>query len=186
MKDKVKFIKGIKGTDSILDDGKAQVAFIGRSNVGKSSVINALFSSKDLVKSSSKPGKTTEINFFEFKDRYFVDLPGYGFAKLSELQREKIRKMIIWYFTSGQANIEKTILIIDSLVGPTELDMEMLGLLKENNIKTIVIANKSDKLPKSKILTYNKKIEEKMGDKVLLFSATKKNNLDILREIIFS
>ena len=88
-----KFIKGIIGTDNLLTDGTPQVAFIGRSNVGKSSIINALVNRKGLVSSSSQPGKTTEINLFNInKELYFVDLPGYGYAKLSQKKREKLRK----------------------------------------------------------------------------------------------
>lgn len=185
MIEKAKFIKGIKGSDPILEDGRSHIAFIGRSNVGKSSVINAIFSSKDLVKSSSRPGKTTEINLFQYQDKYFVDLPGYGFAKLSEPQREKLRKMIIWYFTSKEASISLVVLIIDSLVGPTDMDKEMLNILRENNLNVLVLANKSDKLPKSKILNYKKKIEGEIVNEVLMFSATKKTNLENLRNIVF-
>ncbi|HFC36125.1 MAG TPA: ribosome biogenesis GTP-binding protein YsxC, partial [Candidatus Moranbacteria bacterium] len=113
-----KFVKGIIGTDEILRDGKQQIAFVGRSNVGKSSVINSLVGIKKLAKSSATPGRTQEINFFLINDKvYFVDLPGYGFAKISKKQREKIRKMIIWYLSYAETKPCKVVLIIDAKVG---------------------------------------------------------------------
>ena len=91
-----KFIKGVKGSNEILERDFLHLAFYGRSNVGKSSCINALLGRKDLVKSSSKPGKTKELNFFEVNSDFFVvDLPGYGYAKLSPKEREKLRKLIL-------------------------------------------------------------------------------------------
>src|SRR6266516_2479045 len=93
-----RFIRGIIGTNDILFDGLPQIAFVRRSNVGKSSVINSLTNRKDLVKVGKKPGKTTEINFFLINERfYFVDLPGYGYARLTPAEREKIRKRMLWY-----------------------------------------------------------------------------------------
>ena len=90
------FVKGIMGTDKILEDNKPQIVFVGRSNVGKSSIINLLANRKNLVKSSSKPGKTKQINFFLINKKvFFVDLPGYGFMKMDLKKKEKIRKLII-------------------------------------------------------------------------------------------
>jgi GTP-binding protein len=94
--EKIRFRKGIRGTDEILEEDKKQIAFYGRSNVGKSSSINTILGRKDLVKSSATPGKTKEINFFEIDEKLlFVDLPGYGYAKISKTEREKLRKMIL-------------------------------------------------------------------------------------------
>src|SRR3989344_8882012 len=89
------FKKGIVGTDVILTDGVPEVAFVGRSNVGKSSTITSLVNRKGLVKTSNKPGKTTEINFFSINNGkcYFVDLPGYGYAEASPKQKESIEKL---------------------------------------------------------------------------------------------
>ncbi len=96
-----RFARGIRGTDTILNDSLPQIAFIGRSNVGKSSVINALLGST-LARSSSLPGKTQEINFYLVDERaYFCDLPGYGYARVPGKVSEKLRKLILWYFTSG-------------------------------------------------------------------------------------
>jgi len=165
---KAKFIKGIIGTDDILKDGLEQVAFIGRSNVGKSTLINRLIGSKGLVKTSGQPGKTQQINFFLIgegseKERYFVDLPGYGYAKLSQKQREKMRKMILWYFISGEANIKKVVLIIDAKSGLKEFDIEMINVLREYGLDFIIVANKVDKLNQKQYHKNLLEIKEKLG-----------------------
>jgi GTP-binding protein len=198
------FIKGVLGTDDILTDGIPQVAFIGRSNVGKSSVINSLTNRKDLAKSSSTPGKTQQINFFRIrtepemttlfssvKDRplqkiYFVDLPGYGFAKLSKERREKLRKMIMWYFAESGADPSKVVLIIDAKVGPSDFDIEMVKFLKELNLDLVVVANKSDKLNQSARIKNLKSIRNLlMQDDVILYSAKTKYGLEsLLKELI--
>ncbi|MFC1720892.1 ribosome biogenesis GTP-binding protein YihA/YsxC [Patescibacteria group bacterium] len=183
----VQFIKGIRGTDEILNDNKANIAFVGRSNVGKSSVINSLLGKKDLVKTSSIPGKTREINFFLVNDSiYFVDLPGYGFAKISQSAREKLRKLIIWYLTESNAPIRTVALIVDSRIGCTEFDYEMIDILEDVGINYVVIANKSDKLNQKEKSVITKKLKEEFGDKYFLYSAKNKkwadNILDFLME----
>ena len=169
------FVKGIRGTDEILNDRRPHVAFIGRSNVGKSSLINSLTRKDKLVKSSSLPGKTREINFFLINDEmYFVDLPGYGFAKIKGTQREKLRKMILWYlFDEELGGVDrKVVLIIDFKVGPSEFDLEMLYLLKESGLDYVVVANKIDKISKGARMKQFKKISEKIeSDGILLYSA---------------
>lgn len=184
------FIKGIKGTDEILNDGRSHIAFIGRSNVGKSSLINSLTHKKNLVKSSSLPGKTREINFFLINNEfYFVDLPGYGFAKIKEVQKEKLRKMILWYLLDGElGDVErKIVLIIDFKTGPSEFDLEMLFLLKENNFDYIIVANKIDKISKGARIKQLKKISEKLGtDDIILYSAKEHFGRDELLSKIIS
>jgi len=181
------FKKGIKGTNDILDDGIPQVAFIGRSNVGKSSVINSLLNRKSLVKSSSTPGKTREINFFLVnKEVYFVDLPGYGFAKMSHKESDKLRKLIFWYLTSGEASPEVVVFIIDAKVGLTDLDIEMLGILIEYDHNVLVVANKVDKLKKNDIKKKISEIESKADMKAIAYSAKSKFNKDRLLDLIFA
>ena len=93
------FMRGIRGTDELLSDGTPQIAFIGRSNVGKSSILNALTEKKQLARVGKKPGKTTEINIYKInKAYYFMDLPGYGYAEAGVQEREKLRKLIVWYW----------------------------------------------------------------------------------------
>ena len=156
------FKKGIRGTDNILYEPKLQVAFIGRSNVGKSSLINCLLKSKDLVKSGKAPGKTREINFFLVNNSfYFVDLPGYGFAQRDLEQREQMGKMIQWYFME-KVYKRKAILVIDMKVGPTDLDLEMLRILQENDQDILVVANKADVLNQKERSDQMKEISAKL------------------------
>lgn len=166
---KAKFIKGIIGTNDILKHKQNQIAFIGCSNVGKSTLINNLIESKNLVKTSGQPGKTQQINFFlvneDFSgEKYFVDLPGYGYAKISQKHREKMRKMILWYFISGEANIEKVVLIIDAKAGLKEFDIEMINILKEYEYDFVIIANKVDKLNQKQYHKNFIKIKEVLGE----------------------
>jgi len=173
---KAEFIKGITGTNDILNDGRPQVAFIGRSNVGKSSVINSLVNRKNLVKSGSKPGKTQEINFFLINNKvYFVDLPGYGFMKASLKRREKAKKMILWYLFRSGVRFKKVVLIIDAKVGFTDFDREMLDLLNQNRVPIIIIANKVDKLKKNEL--------DKLGNAILYSAKTKQGREELLGEI---
>jgi len=168
------FIKGIKGTDKILSDGVPQISFVGRSNVGKSSVINSLVERRNLVKSSSTPGKTQELNFFLInKEMYFVDLPGYGYAKMSQKNSDKLRKMIIWYLTESGVVPHRVVLIVDSKVGITELDAQMLEILKEVGCKVLVVANKIDKLNQRERNKNIKQIKEKANFPTLGYSAKK-------------
>jgi GTP-binding protein len=141
------FIKGIRGTDAITADGVPAIAFVGRSNVGKSSIINALCNKQSLVKVSRKPGKTTEINFFLISNKfYFVDLPGYGYAKVSPEEKESIQKLIIWYLTSPDVTPYKVVLILDAKVGLTLFDNQMIEILQAQKHPYIIVANKIDKL----------------------------------------
>jgi len=180
------FIKGIIGTNKILEDGIPQVAFVGRSNVGKSSVINSLVNRKNLVKSSSKPGKTKQINFFLInKEIYFVDLPGYGFIKVSFKQKEKIRRMILWYLFRSGVKHKKVVLIIDARIGLSDFDKEMLDLLNKNRYPVVIAANKTDKLKKNKLDAQLMTIQKMAGDnEIIPYSAkTKKGRDGLLNEI---
>jgi len=176
---KAKFIKGIVGTNEILQDGLEQIAFIGRSNVGKSTLINSLIGNKGLVKTSGQPGKTQQINFFLINEgskdeKYFVDLPGYGYAKLSQKQREKMRKMILWYFISGEADIKKVVLIIDAKSGLKEFDIEMINVLREYNHNFVIVANKVDKLNQKQYHKNFTTILEQLGDDVTILPVSAK------------
>lgn len=142
-----KFVKGITGTNDILYDGKFHVAFMGRSNVGKSSLINSLTLRRDLAHSSSHPGRTIRMDFFEINNSfYFVDFPGYGFAKRSSEQKEKISKMILWYLLYSDVRNRCVVLIIDAKVGYTAFDVDMMRILQKEHIPYIIVANKIDNL----------------------------------------
>ena len=130
-------------------DPKAQVAFSGRSNVGKSSLINTLLGRKSLARVSSSPGKTITINFYDVdKKLYLVDLPGYGFAKRSPEDMRKFSALTDGYFTSNK-NIDRlklVIQLIDSRIGPTKDDEMMLEFLRAAELPYVVVATKIDKL----------------------------------------
>ena len=169
------FLKGIVGTDVILTDGVPEYAFVGRSNVGKSSVINSLVNRKDLVKTSNRPGKTTEINFFGINNKkcYFVDLPGYGYAKRSPKEKESIEKLILWYLMYSNAAIAKVVLILDSKAGLTAFDEEMIRVLREKGYPLLIVANKIDKLNQKETSAQLRAIKEAAHEAtVVAYSAT--------------
>lgn len=182
-----KFIKGIVGDDSILANNIPQIAFIGRSNVGKSSLINMITNSK-ISRTSSFPGRTQEINIFLINDSfYLVDLPGYGFARASGLGREKIGELIDSYLFNSIYNQQKVVLIIDANVGMTEKDILMFEELKKFEKDFIVVANKIDKMTQSefhqKITKLNKIL---YPHKAIPFSTKKRNGLENLIHAIFN
>ncbi len=142
------FIKGITGSDPILYDGKFHVVFIGRSNVGKSTLINSLTRLPSLSRTSSTPGKTIRMDFFLInKSFYFLDFPGYGYARRTPAQREKLAKMILWYLQYSQVAKRLIILVIDAKVGVTPFDIDILRTLRKENIEHIIVANKIDNVP---------------------------------------
>lgn len=181
-----KFIKGVIGTDEIFKDNIPQIAFIGRSNAGKSSVINALTNRKDLARTSAVPGFTQQINLFLINNSfYLVDLPGYGYAKVPLKKKEKIQSLINWYFFNSDCEQEKIFLIIDAEVGLTRSDLEMIFSLEDYGKNLIIIANKIDKIKKSKYEEQFEKIKELAGGhKIIPFSAKKKIGInELLAEI---
>ncbi|MEK7133961.1 MAG: ribosome biogenesis GTP-binding protein YihA/YsxC [Patescibacteria group bacterium] len=177
------FIKGIRGTDAILADGIPNIAFIGRSNVGKSSILNTLTGKKDLARVGKKPGKTTEINFFLVnRTHYFVDLPGYGYAAPAQRDREKLRKLIIWYFTSGEVRPQKVVLILEAKAGLTRFDEEMLKILKELGYSYVVVLNKVDKLSQKEIADTILNIRQVVDVEIFQTSTETGQGIDALRE----
>ena len=181
------FIRGIKGTDPILYDRIPQIAFFGRSNVGKSSVINALVNRTNLVRVGKKPGKTISINFFLVnKQFYFVDLPGYGYmAKLNQEEKEKIRKLILWYVMYSEVKPHAIVLVLDVNVGFTPFDKEFLEILKKMNRRYIIIANKIDKLNQKEMAGKLESIAKESGhEDILLCSAKTKAGITILLQTL--
>ncbi len=180
------FVKGIRGTDEILSDGVPQIAFIGRSNVGKSSILNSLTDTKKLARVGKKPGKTTEINLFLInKTQYFVDLPGYGYASGGLKDREKLRKLIIWYFTSGEVRPRKTVLILEAKAGLTKFDEQMIEVLKEQGHAYVIVLNKVDKLSQKELSEQMAKIEQVAdGSEIVQTSVTTGRGIDSLRDSV--
>ncbi len=182
------FVKGIRGSDEILSDGIPQIAFIGRSNVGKSSILNGLTEMRTLARVGKKPGKTTEINMFLInKTHYFVDLPGYGYAAATPQEREKLRKLIIWYFTSDEAHPALTVVILDSKAGLTRFDEEMLKMLKEKQRPYLIVMNKIDKLSQKELSAQIAAIKEKTDSSELVqVSAASGRGIEALRNTILA
>lgn len=181
-----KFIKGAVGTDEIFEDGTPQIAFIGRSNVGKSSVINSLVRQKELARTSSFPGRTKEINIFLVnKSFYLIDLPGYGFAHASREAQKSLLKLIFWYlFDSGYVQ-KKIVLILDANTGSTEIDLKMLRGLEEQGKDIIIVANKVDKIKKSQYARQLQKIKDIAGNHTIIpYSSEKKIGVKELRKEI--
>lgn len=170
------FVKSARGSDAVLEDGRPQIAFIGRSNVGKSSVINALTGKKGLAKTSSFPGRTQLINIFLInRSMYFVDLPGYGFAKLSKEDRESLQKMVDWYLFRSEIDHAFIVLIIDAKVGLTDADVSALEELDAHEKNVLIIANKIDKIKSSELQRQLFIIKSQVGDHPIIpFSAEKK------------
>lgn len=174
----VKFIKGLVGDDTIMDDGIPQVAFIGRSNVGKSSLVNALTKSS-ISRTSSTPGRTAEINFFLINDSiYFVDLPGYGYAKVSFAMRDKLSSLINSYLFNRVYTQKKVVLIIDINVGMTDKDIVMFEDLKKADKNIVLVLSKVDKITQKDFHKNIKAIEQITGG-TPLFQVSAKNNIGI-------
>ncbi|SCZ09947.1 ribosome biogenesis GTP-binding protein YihA/YsxC [Alkaliphilus peptidifermentans] len=166
------------------DDGFPEVAFVGRSNVGKSSTINTLLGRKKLARISSSPGKTRTINFYLINQEYYmVDLPGYGYAKVSKDERASWGKIIETYLSSRD-NLYEVMLLVDIRHEPTKDDQLMYDWIKHYGFGKIVIATKSDKIPRSQMQKQFKLIREtlKMApeDKILPISSLKKQGIDEL------
>lgn len=182
------FLKSIAGTDKILYDGKLQVAFVGRSNVGKSSLINSLANVKNLAKSSSHPGKTKRLDIFLIQNKfYFVDLPGYGYTETNAKVQEDFRKRMLWYLMYSEIKNRLIVHIIDAKVGPTKFDFEMHDLLTESKLNFIIVANKIDKLKMGEKVKQLKNIKEAFpGFKIFPYSAKTSEGKKELEEYLLN
>ncbi|MBQ1604072.1 MAG: YihA family ribosome biogenesis GTP-binding protein [Oscillospiraceae bacterium] len=187
---KVEFILSAATSKQFLRDGLKQMAFAGRSNVGKSSVINRLVGRKNFARVGASPGKTTQINYFKIDNRlYLVDLPGYGYAKVSKAERDRWGKLMEDYFQSSQL-IDLGVLIVDARHKPTADDVTMCDWFKRSLCPMIVVANKLDKLKRSEIEPNLQCIRETLSlteqDALVPFSAErgdgKEQLLGLLRE----
>ncbi|KKE80506.1 ribosome biogenesis GTP-binding protein YihA/YsxC [Oceanobacillus caeni] len=157
------------------NEGVPEIALAGRSNVGKSSFINKLINRKSLARTSSKPGKTQTLNFYKINGSfYFVDVPGYGYAKVSKKEREKWGKMMEEYFQTRET-LKAVLLITDVRHEPTRDDVQMYDFLKYYELPVIVIATKLDKVPKNKRAQHIKRTKQTLqidsNDVVIPFSS---------------
>ncbi|SFP73410.1 ribosome biogenesis GTP-binding protein YihA/YsxC [Salibacterium halotolerans] len=161
--------------DQYPKNGLPEIALAGRSNVGKSSFINTLVTRKNLARTSGKPGKTQTLNFYDIEGRLmFVDVPGYGYAKVSKSEREAWGRMMETYFSSRE-KLRGVAMIVDSRHSPSALDVQMYQYLKQFELPVLVIATKADKVTKNKRPKHVKNIRETLelekADNILLFSA---------------
>jgi len=177
-------------TSKIPDNLYNEVAFAGKSNVGKSSLINALMNRKSLARTSSQPGKTQTINFYNINDAmYLVDLPGYGYAKVSESEKEKWGKMIERYLQTSK-KLKAVFLLIDIRHDPSANDRQMYEWMVYQGYAPIIIATKLDKIKRSQLQKNVKAIKEGLnvqpGTIIIPFSAETKQGRDEIWELIDS
>ena len=171
---KVEFIRSAVKPADFIRDGLPQLAFAGRSNVGKSSVINRLVNRKNFARVGASPGKTSQINYFLLDGRaYLVDLPGYGYAKVSKAERDRWGRLMEDYFASGLITLG--VMIVDARHKPTADDVTMAGWFYDAECPLAVAANKLDKLKKSEVEPNLERIRETLdlreGDGLIPFSA---------------
>lgn len=172
------------------DDGLPEVAFAGKSNVGKSSLINAMLGRKSLARTSGSPGKTRTINFFSVEDKlYFVDLPGYGYAKASKAEIEKWGPMMDEYLLERQ-ELKAIILLVDIRHEAGKNDIMMLEYLRHYGHKIIIAATKCDKVTRNRLPSHIKMLKSSLGIKdgetLIPFSSVSKQGRDELWQIIES
>ncbi len=184
-----KFIKSAVNPADYPPSPFSDIAFAGKSNVGKSSLINAILNRKMIAKTSSTPGKTRLINFFEIRFKTlenengfvnFVDLPGYGYAKVSKAEKESWKKMMENYYLKRE-QLKGVIVLVDIRHAADHKDKILLTMLKNLNIPFLVVATKSDKIPKSKIETYLKRLILAFAvqeENIIAFSSLKKRGVE--------
>lgn len=163
-----------------------EIAFVGRSNVGKSSFINAFLGRKNLAKTSSKPGKTRTINFYNIDNKFrLVDLPGYGYAKISKAEKAKWDKLINEYLHDRQ-NLKEVFLLVDIRHEPTNLDLQMYNWIIESGFTGFIIATKYDKISRNQLHKHIKQIMKKLdvADEGLIFaySSETRHNIGVINE----
>ena len=158
-----KFLRGLVGPADILEDGTPQVAFIGRSNAGKSSLLNSLTNQKKLAITSKTPGRTKEINVFLINNtHYFMDLPGYGYAKASGETIQQLGELISWYLFKSKAD-PLVVVLVDAVVGPTKDDMAMIQDLMDDKKRIVIVLNKIDKIKSSKMHKRMKELQQELN-----------------------
>ena len=168
------FITGAVDKKQFPTENLPEIAFAGRSNVGKSSLINSLLNRKGLARIGNTPGKTREINFFLINESFrFVDLPGFGFAKVSKKEKQRWRKYIESYLSSKR-NIKAVVHVVDARHPGLENDLLMADFLNNNDLLSCIVANKVDKLKRNEIAKSVREITDIFGKEPILYSSLKK------------
>lgn len=182
------FLKSALRPEDYPGDRRPEIAFVGRSNVGKSSLLNCLLKRKGLAKTSSTPGKTQTINFFDINGKiYFVDLPGYGYAKVPKTLKNKWNRVMIEYLRQRDT-LRLAVVLLDSRHDPSPLDAYMLDLLENAERPTLLVATKIDKIGKSRRAAQIENIRRRLGldrdAEIIPFSAETGEGVPALWEII--
>lgn len=184
---KAEFETAFGTTSQLPVDSTVEIAFAGRSNVGKSSLLNKLFNRKNLARVSSVPGKTATINFYKVDGVRFVDLPGYGYAKVSKGDKRRWAFLLESYFNSDR-DIRLVVLLVDIRRPPTEDDLLMVNFLKEKNYPFAVVLTKKDKLNKTELNSRLEKITSEIEgvdeENIVPFSAMNGDGLEKIKRII--
>lgn len=183
----VSFVKSVSINDNrVFFESRDEIVFIGRSNMGKSTLMNKIFNKRDMVKTSARPGKTKTANIFLVNKKFFyTDLPGYGFARLGKEVREHLDALISWYLEEKRNNIKKVVMLIDSKIWPQQSDIDMFGYIQELGLPVTIVLSKIDRLSKSeadKSLAATQKAF--FGQQVIGVSSTKHIGLDPLFKIL--
>ena len=182
------YLKSVLKQDDLPKDNRPELAFVGRSNVGKSSLLNTLLRRKGLAKTSSTPGKTQTINFFEInKQFYFVDLPGYGYAKVPKATKDAWNRYMRDYLFNREP-LKMAAVLLDARHTPTVNDAEMIDMLAEAEVTTLLVATKIDKLSRNQCVKQLQIIKSNLGleadEYVLPFSSVTGEGVQPMWEII--
>ena len=182
-----KFIKSASKKDEFIEDELYQIAIVGRSNVGKSSLINLLTNNSKMAKTSSTPGRTRLVNYFNINNKfYLVDLPGYGYHKASKSIANSWDSVMNDYFTDNE-KLKLVFVLLDSRLEPTELDKQMLDYLAEHEIPAVIILTKADKISRSELGLNISKISKEVRfnkDLIIATSVLKKQGVERIEALL--
>lgn len=168
----------------LIADDLPKIIFVGRSNVGKSSFINKIINRKNFARTSSTPGKTVSINYYLInREFYFVDLPGYGYARVSKTEAQRIRELIAAFFEKVK-NARLIVLLVDSRRGFMDSDIEILSRILNKEFRMLTVLTKSDKLRNSELVIQKNNLQKEYGLKVITFSIKSKDNDEKREEVL--
>lgn len=183
---KAEFTASYGISSQLAADGLPEIAFAGRSNVGKSSLLNKLFNRKNLARVSSVPGKTVTVNFYNVDGNRFVDLPGYGYAKISKSEKDRFAELMEGYFQSGR-NIKLVVQLVDMRHKPSADDIGMISFLNEFELPYIIVLTKADKLKNKEYAARLAAMPEELGNPavpIIPFSAQNGLGVDEVKKMI--